>query len=263
VDVGTATVIVSTVDGEFQAECVVTVNEEIIEEPDEEQNDGSIQQVTGLRLNQDDLELKVGRTGTLVAMITPASASPLKRELVWATSDPAVVVVNQVGVACKVTAVGVGTATVTVTSPDGNVNEICPVEVTDTAGEILPPEEEGVSEDPVEPVDDPGTKEFPGQTGVDPQKIWTIRFNGPVHVSGISTEREITVRNACGKRVAVTLQPGDDGNSLQVIPPEDGYLPGTYTLRVKNLKNASGKLLQHPVKIRFAVAEPATVETIN
>lgn len=78
---------------------------------------------TGISLDKDTLSIvTTGNTGTLVATKTPADTT---QPVVWSTSNSDVVTVSN-GV---VTAVGVGSATVTVTC--GNYSDTCNVTVTE------------------------------------------------------------------------------------------------------------------------------------
>lgn len=91
--------------------------------------DGKIQQATsvpveGVALNKQGLSLTEGGTETLTATITPANAT--NKNVTWSSSNTAVATVEN-GV---VTAVSVGTATITVTTEDGGKAACCEVTVT-------------------------------------------------------------------------------------------------------------------------------------
>ncbi len=70
------------------------------------------------------LNLEVGETGNLTATVLPSSAA--NKSVTWSTSNPAVATVEN-GV---VTAVGAGTAIITVTTVDGGKTDTCTVTVT-------------------------------------------------------------------------------------------------------------------------------------
>jgi uncharacterized protein YjdB len=108
---GTATITVTTVDGSFTATCVVTVKPI---------------SVKGIALDKTALTLKAKQTATLVATITPADAA--NQNVTWATDNAEVATVEN-GV---VTAVAVGTATITVTTEDGAFTATCAVTVEAT-----------------------------------------------------------------------------------------------------------------------------------
>ena len=78
--------------------------------------------VTGVSLDKTTASLKRGETTTLVATVNPTDAQ--NKNVTWASSDALVATVDNVG---KVTAVGVGAATVTVTTEDGGYRANCSV----------------------------------------------------------------------------------------------------------------------------------------
>ena len=75
-------------------------------------------------LNKNDLTLVVGADETLIATIEPDNAV---KNLIWSSSKKEVANVDQNG---KVTAIGAGSATVSVTTADGNKTATCNVTVT-------------------------------------------------------------------------------------------------------------------------------------
>ena len=107
---GTATIIVTTVDGGKTATCAVTVVEKIVP-------------VEGVSLNKTALELTMGNSEVLTATIAPATAT--NKSLTWESDKPAVATVDIAG---RVTAVAVGSATITVTA-DGGKTAKCVVTV--------------------------------------------------------------------------------------------------------------------------------------
>ncbi len=108
---GTATITVTTEDGSKTATCAVTVTAAPVP-------------VTGVSLNKDSLALGVGDSETLTATVAPANAA--NQNVTWASSDTSVATVDAAG---KVTAVGAGTATITVTTVDGGKTVACTVTV--------------------------------------------------------------------------------------------------------------------------------------
>ncbi len=118
---GTATVTVTTLDGDFKAKCEVTVT-----------GSGPVgPTVTGVTLDKPTLELVAGETATLVATVAPDDAAD--KSVTWSTSAPAVATVAD-GV---VTAVAQGTATITVTTVVGEFTATCAVTVTEPSSEPL------------------------------------------------------------------------------------------------------------------------------
>ncbi len=80
--------------------------------------------VTGVSLNKDELSLKAGESETLTATVDPTNAT--NKTVTWKSSDTSVATVDNNG---KVTGVKKGTATITVTTADGNYTASCAVTV--------------------------------------------------------------------------------------------------------------------------------------
>lgn len=98
---GTATITATTVDGNKTATCKFTVKQATVS-------------VTGVTLNKTSATLTEGEVETLIATVAPENAT--NKAVTWASSDESVAtVVNGV-----VTAKSAGTATITVTTVDGN-----------------------------------------------------------------------------------------------------------------------------------------------
>ncbi len=79
--------------------------------------------VTGVELNLTELTLNIDESETLTATISPANAD--NKNITWSSSDESIATVEN-GV---VTAVGEGTATITVTTEDGGYTATCTVKV--------------------------------------------------------------------------------------------------------------------------------------
>ncbi len=109
VSAGTATITATSADGGFTATCEYTVTAPVA--------------VTGVTLNKTSANIAIGSTETLVATVAPADAS--NKGVAWSSSNSAVATVAN-GV---VTGVSAGTATITVTTADGNKTATCDVTV--------------------------------------------------------------------------------------------------------------------------------------
>jgi len=110
VKAGTATITVTTKDGGKTASCTVNVNEKFIS-------------VTEVTLDNTVITLTEGENVTLTTTVLPENATD--KNVTWASSDTTIVPVN----AGLVTAVKVGTATITVTTKDGGKTASCTVNV--------------------------------------------------------------------------------------------------------------------------------------
>ncbi|HAP3302419.1 TPA: Ig domain-containing protein, partial [Enterococcus faecalis] len=82
--------------------------------------------VTGVTLDQTELNLKVGQTATLTPTITPDNASNKKYQ--FRSESEAIGTVTPIQ--GKVTAVGEGTTEIVVTTEDGNFTAKCTLNVT-------------------------------------------------------------------------------------------------------------------------------------
>ena len=105
---GTATITARTASGGYTDTCTVTVSTP----------------VTGVSLSSSSLTIDKNGTHQLTATVSPETAS--NKTVSWSTSDPDVASVSQIGL---VTAVGGGTADITVTTEDGSYTAQCKVTV--------------------------------------------------------------------------------------------------------------------------------------
>ena len=107
---GEAVITVTTEDGGFTANCTVTVKDKV-------------HPVTSVSLDKNELALFLGGKATLVATILPNDATD--PSVTWSSDNSAVANVAD----GEITAVGVGTAMVTVTTVDGGFTASCSVTV--------------------------------------------------------------------------------------------------------------------------------------
>mgnify|MGYP002856340052 CR=1 FL=1 len=113
-DANTGTVIISATCSKAAYLCAIEID---CEEP------SSIVPVTGITLNKTTTSIPNGETETLVATVIPENAT--KQTVTWTSSDMNVATVS----AGVVTAVGVGTSTITATTVDGGFTASCDVTV--------------------------------------------------------------------------------------------------------------------------------------
>ena len=88
--------------------------------------------VTGVTLSPSTLEMMIGESRTLQAVVEPFVA--LEKSVTFKSSNTGVVTVNASG---KITAVGAGTAVITVTTKDGGFTATCTVTVTEDTPPLL------------------------------------------------------------------------------------------------------------------------------
>ncbi len=101
-----------------------TINLVISLGPQDTTNNGTTVAVTGVTLSRSSMALTVGNTGTLTVNVNPSNAT--NKNYSWSSSNSSVATVSN-GV---VTAKGIGTAVITVTTQDGNKTARCTVTVT-------------------------------------------------------------------------------------------------------------------------------------
>ena len=109
---GTATITVTTTDGGFTATCAVTVEAATVA-------------VTGVTVSPKTDTIAVSDTITLTATVAPENAT--NKAVTWSSSDDAIATVTDAGV---VEGKSAGTATITVTTEDGNFTDTAAITVS-------------------------------------------------------------------------------------------------------------------------------------
>jgi uncharacterized protein YjdB len=113
---GEATITATAEDGGYTADCVVTVNPV---------NFVSVVSVTGVSIAESSITIRVGEGAMLTAEISPANAA--NQNVKWSSDNPNIAVVYDDG---YVSAVGTGSAVITVETDDGAKTAQCSVTVT-------------------------------------------------------------------------------------------------------------------------------------
>ena len=117
VSAGTAIITVTTQDGNYTATCEVMVT----------------QPVTGISLSKSAVTLTVESTEQLIATIEPSNAT--NKTVTWSSNNTTIALVSSTGI---VTAKDAGTATITVTTQEGNYAASCTITVTQPLSNISP-----------------------------------------------------------------------------------------------------------------------------
>ncbi len=111
VSIGTATITVTTTDGEYTDTVAVTVTAELVS-------------VSGVSVNNPTVSIAVSDSSKLIATVSPLDAT--NQLLTWLSSDRSKVRVSSSGV---ITGVSSGTATIRVTTVDGNYSTVVKVSI--------------------------------------------------------------------------------------------------------------------------------------
>ena len=117
--------------------CVVTVTDSTVH-------------VTGVELNKDSLELNVGESETLKAVVKPENATI--QSVTWKSTDETVATVDADG---TVKAVASGTAEIIATTTDGGYEAVCKVTVQKKDTPITPPTPSKPTKPSTKPTDEP------------------------------------------------------------------------------------------------------------
>ena len=153
--------------------------------------------VTGVTLSPTTLALTVGGTGTLTVTVAPANAT--NQTVTWTSSDPSVATVSG-GV---VTAVGAGTATITVTTEDGGFTDTCTVTVS----------ADGTPDYPVTPVS-PIVPDFSGTPGNPSNSNNNTETNTPSNPPAVTGSPIVTPSATVNNGTAEAVVSGEMADQL-------------------------------------------------
>lgn len=209
--VGTAAIIATTVDGGKTATCTVTV-------------ESNYKPVSDVSLNYTSIEMTEGDQFTLTATFTPENAT--NKNIIWTTSNAEVATVSD----GKVTAVKAGTATITVTTEDGNKTATCEVNVTEKIYSV-----EGISLDKTTIELTEGdeailTATITPDNATNKNMTWTSSDESVVTVS----EGKVTALKKGIATITVTTEDGKKTATCEVsvkekpVPVENVYLDKAY-----------------------------------
>jgi hypothetical protein len=116
VSAGSATITVTTVDGNKISTCAVTVDPIAVE---------------SVRLNKTSTNLFISDSETLTADIMPSNAT--NKNITWSSNAPAIVSVTSSG---RITGVSEGSATISVTTADGNKSATCAITIVKSVTKV-------------------------------------------------------------------------------------------------------------------------------
>lgn len=190
--------------------------------------------VTGVTLDKQTLELYTGDSQPLTATVQPANAT--NKNVTWSTSDATVATVQE----GTVTAVAAGTATITVTTADGNHTATCKVTVkdpvysmsTDTAVLSFDSKTEGYADAPA-------------------AKTVTITNTGnqPLTLAQPSSTANFEVGTLSATELPV------NGTATFTVQPKTGLAAGNYEETITVAATGGQYNVATNVTVKFAVAQ--------
>ena len=222
--VGTATVTVKTVDGEFTAECVVTV----------------LKNAESITLTQTEMKLIEGENAELVVTVLPDDAQG--RDIIWTSADEGVAKVEN-GV---VTAVSKGSTVITATSATNEkVYASCSVEVLRAV--------KGVSLDRVTDTVYTGTADIKLTASIEPMDA------SNTDIVWSSSDESVAVVTQDG-----IVTPIASGTAIITVTTVDGGFTAEYTLVVRQLaQEVTFEKEQLELKVGESVKLNATVLPVD
>lgn len=183
-----------------------------------EQGGGTTVAVTGITLNKDVLNLKIGGSETLTATVAPADAT--NRNVTWKSDKPDIASVDENG---KVTAKAKGTAIITVTTVSGGKTDTCTVNVTENPPAPVNVESVSLS---------PSSKELKVGENFTLTPSFTPSNPDNKNVSWSASTDAVTVVNGLVTANKV-------GNAIVTVTTEDGGKTATCSVTVKPATTAT------------------------
>ncbi len=208
---GTAIITAITDDGNFVAQCQVTVNEA----------------VKGVSMAEEEVNTTVGNSIQLIANVTPTGAS--NKKLYWDSLNENVAKVSDSGI---VTGVKTGTTTITVITDDGGFTASCTVNVTNPVRDVV------LNDTTMTIYNGTSKRLFATVTPLDadnPSLIWsssddtivTVDENGIVTAGNSTGSAVITVRTVDGGYTATcTVNTGKKVTDVYISDSQVLLVPG-------------------------------------
>ena len=215
--------------------------------------------VTGVSLNKDSLNLYVGGNETLTATVEPANAT--NQNVTWKSSNTSVATVDANG---NITAVGAGTAQITVTTADGSFTAACAVTVEEpyTPPPYIPPTKTPSQQaiDKIEDAKEGSTVEIKLSTGI--TKLDKEVFE---ELAG----RDVTLEISLSNGVTWTVNGQDIPKNTDLTDLDMGVSLNTSTIPVNLINSVTGEAgtvqltLKHNGEFGFTMTLTAPVGVKN
>ncbi|MDB1931758.1 Ig-like domain-containing protein [Clostridium tertium] len=218
--------------------------------------------VTGVSLDKTSAELKINESLGLKASISPADAT--NKDVTWATSDEKIAKVDENG---KVTAVGAGKVTITVTTKDGGFKATC--EVTVRNEEVPVVKVTGVSLDKIlaelkinESVELKAT--ISPADATNKEVTWT---SSDEKIAKVDANGKVTAVGAGHATIIVTTKDGNFNATCEVIVKDDNGTTNPIENIVEKVENPNGKnevVIKNPSnEIRLEIKDIESIKAGN
>ncbi|WP_395014443.1 glycosyl hydrolase family 95 catalytic domain-containing protein, partial [Robinsoniella peoriensis] len=199
---GKATITVTTEEGGFTATCEVTVKSE----PDPE-----IIKVTGVTLDEQAINIEVGKTAVIKESVQPENAT--NKNVTWDSNNKTVASVDK----GKITALKEGIAEIIVTTADGNKTATCTVNVIPKQIPV-----ESIKINPSSAAMQTGTKAtlrvgYTPENATNKAVVWATDNEA---VASVSNEGVVTAKAAGTANITATTVDGQKSSSCTVIVTE-------------------------------------------
>ncbi len=194
---GSATIYVTTNDGDFMDSVSVTVTEPVTDI-----------KVSSVSVSPQTATMRIGETKVLTATLNPGNAT--NKNVSWTSTNPTVASVTSGSKALTntITAHKAGTATITATTEDGNYSDSCTITVSETQGNVY------VTSVSVNPTEMTLKKGATGKVNVSvlPENATNKNVSFVSTKSAVATVDESGVVTAIAKGEAIILVSTEDGN---------------------------------------------------
>ena len=184
--------------------------------------------VTGVSLDKETIELKMGATTSDELKATVAPETATDKSVTWESSDPETVTVaasQDDPSKATVTAVKEGSATITVTTTDGSFKDTCTVTVAPADPVTVPVEAVNIVQDSLSlKVDDPTTG-----TGILTAEITP---NNATNQTVTWSVEDDTIATVSGDGLSATVTAVAEGSTTVTVTTADGSFKDTCTISV-------------------------------
>lgn len=106
---------------------------------------------------------------------------------------------------------------------------------------------------------------FKDNQTVDKNRTWTITFTKPVEINDNTRQSIYVFDRDTGINANIKLNITNNGKSIEIDAPDDGYKPGvTYCLNItEDMKSQDNKILKNPLTLTFSIKDDSSAVTFK